>query len=306
MNQATLPRLASLGHELDLSEESFGPLRDSRDVIGDISALRTRMEEEGYLFLPGYLNRELVFEARAVITGCLAKEGLLDPAHPHIEAVIQQGKKSFLRLDATKDNAPLAKLLYSGLMMGFFTRFLGGEVRHFDETWLRAVGPGNGTPPHGDVVYMGRGTRKLYTAWVPLGDVTFEMGGLMLLEGSSRQAPKLKNYLSRDVDTYCTNYPDADEIAAGKKKWHWDGYLSKNPVTLREKLGGRWLTGEYRAGDLLVFGMSTIHGSLDNRSDQIRLSSDSRYQLASEPIDERWIGENRPGHGLAGKRGRIC
>ena len=31
-----------------------------------------------------------------------------------------------------------------------------------------------------------------------------------------------------------------------------------------------------------------------------------RYQRASEPIDERWIGVNPPGHSSAGKRGRTC
>jgi hypothetical protein len=50
-----------------------------------------------------------------------------------------------------------------------------------------------------------------------------------------------------------------------------------------------------------------IHASLDNRTtDRVRISTDTRYQLASEPIDERWIGENPIGHGMAGKRGRIC
>jgi hypothetical protein len=52
--------------------------------------------------------------------------------------------------------------------------------------------------------------------------------------------------------------------------------------------------------------MDLVHGGLDNRSHRLRLSSDSRYQLASEPIDERWVGENPPGHGSAGKRGRVC
>ena len=31
-----------------------------------------------------------------------------------------------------------------------------------------------------------------------------------------------------------------------------------------------------------------------------------RYQRASEPIDDRWVGANPPGHTTAGKRGRIC
>jgi hypothetical protein len=45
---------------------------------------------------------------------------------------------------------------------------------------------------------------------------------------------------------------------------------------------------------------------MDNRSNRLRLSSDSRYQLAAEPVDERWVGEDPPGHSSAGKRGRVC
>lgn len=59
-------------------------------------------------------------------------------------------------------------------------------------------------------------------------------------------------------------------------------------------------------GDALCFGMGLVHASLDNHTDRIRLSSDSRYQLASEPCDGRWIGENPVGHGLAGKKGKVC
>ena len=86
----------------------------------------------------------------------------------------------------------------------------------------------------------------------------------------------------------------------------WDGRLASNPVALREKLGGRWLTTEYQMGDVLVFGMGTVHASLDNQSNGYRLSADSRYQLASEPVDERWIGANPLKHGSKAKRGRIC
>ena len=32
---------------------------------------------------------------------------------------------------------------------------------------------------------MGRGTDKLVTCWIPLEDVTFEVGGLCVVEGSS-------------------------------------------------------------------------------------------------------------------------
>ena len=86
----------------------------------------------------------------------------------------------------------------------------------------------------------------------------------------------------------------------------WNGTFDTDPRALREQVGGRWLTGEYRMGDLLTFTSYTLHASVDNRSDRIRLSSDSRYQLASDPVDERWIGDHPVGHGPGGKRGLIC
>jgi hypothetical protein len=82
--------------------------------------------------------------------------------------------------------------------------------------------------------------------------------------------------------------------------------MSKHPAKLRRRLGGRWLTASYQAGDLLLFSMFTVHTSLDNQSDRIRISSDSRYQLASEPIDERWVGDAPIGHGPEAKQAMIC
>jgi ectoine hydroxylase-related dioxygenase (phytanoyl-CoA dioxygenase family) len=147
----------------------------------------------------------------------------------------------------------------------------------------------------------------LLTAWTPLGDAPLTIGGLMILENSHLKHERLRHYLERDVDTYCRNGRHAGEIEGGKKWWEWDGSLSKDPVSLRKKLGGRWLTTDFEAGDLLTFTMHTVHASLDNASpDRMRFSSDSRYQPASLPADDRWVGENPVGHGLAGKRGRIC
>jgi hypothetical protein len=77
-------------------------------------------------------------------------------------------------------------------------------------------------------------------------------------------------------------------------------------MQIQHSLGGRWLTTEYRASDVLIFSIFTVHASLDNQSDRVRISSDSRYQLASDPVDERWVGEKPIGHSQAGKRGRIC
>jgi len=309
MNTTLLPeKLLSKGLKLDSASESLGVLRDSNDLLDDAQALHQRMAEDGYLLIRNYLKREEVLAAREEITSRLAAEGLLDLNHPHVEAVAAKGPlNKGLRADLAKDNKPLQQLLYSGKMTEFYEHFLGGPIRHFDFTWMRAIAPGVvGTNPHADIVYMGRGTKQLYTAWTPLGDIDYAAGGLMVLEQSHLKGNRLKKYLEMDVDEYCTNHTSAKDIESGKKKHQWPGYLTNNPVSLQDKLSGRWLVGEYSMGDFMTFPMFTIHASLDNTSDRFRLSSDSRYQLASEPVDERWVGENPVGHGLAGKKGRIC
>ena len=309
MNTLALPKLTSIRLELDTSDAAFGELRRSDGIANDGAALRARMQEDGYLYLPGLLDVAQVRSARQYVVDRLAELGCLDESFPRMEAVSVAGKGNAWMPDKlAHENKALLKLLYTGPMMEFYERFLGGTVRHYDYTWFRSIpGGASGTYPHTDVVYMGRGTFNLFTSWTPLGDIPVEVGGLMILEGSHRQREKLRNYLSRDVDAYCTNRDDAADIATGQKQWQdWDGRLSSDPVSLREKLGGRWLTTDFRMGDVLAFTMATVHASLDNQTNRYRLSSDSRYQLASEPVDERWIGENPIAHGPAGKRGKIC
>ncbi len=301
-----LPQLHSYGHELEMSEDKVGLLRDSSGAADDVEELRRRFAEDGYLFMRGYLDRDTVLGARASLTSRLAESGVLDPAYPHIDAVCKPGSGYVFKPEITNNNEAVQNLLYSGRLTDFYTRFFGEPIRHYDFTWLRAIGPGKGTNPHCDLPYMGRGTHRHMTCWLPYGDISFELGGLMVLEGSHKRMDLLENYVYRDVDSYCENKPK--EVAKAKEGgWSFTGTLSHNPPAVRNKFGGRWLTTEFRAGDFLTFGMFLVHASLDNRSNnRLRISSDSRYQRASEPIDERWVGVNPPGHSTAGKRGRIC
>lgn len=304
----TLPRLSSYDQELDTSPEAFGWLRDSSDAAEDAEELRIRMAEDGYVFLPGYLNRDEVVEARRVCVEKLAAAGQLDEHFDPMEAVAAPQSQVKFMPELAQDNPALMNVLYSGPMVAFYEKLLGGPVRHFDFTWFRAVSPGRATPPHMDVVYMGRGTKNLFTSWTPLGDIDLETGGLIVLEKSHQHERLNKNYGAKDVDTFCTNRRNEGFTKMGGGGNISDGgWLSRTPNTLRKNLGGRWLTAsQYRMGDLLAFSVFTVHASLDNHSNRIRLSSDSRYQLASEPADERWIGESPIGHGPAGKRGMIC
>ena len=263
------------------------------------------MEEDGYLYLPGFLNRDEVREVRRSITQSLADEGLLDPDYPVLDGIAKAGIELYFRADIANASQPLKSLIYSDHMMAFYSGLLGGDAMHYDYTWMRAIAPGKGTYPHCDIVYMGRGTQQLLTAWVPLGDVPLHVGGLVLIPGSHKIKWLKEGYGSLDVDNVCSNVFGKNQTAAAG--FESSGAIQNDPEALRARLGGKWCTAEeYKMGDLLTFSVFTVHGSLDNHSNEIRLSSDSRYQLASEPADERWVGENPVNHGPNAKRGLIC
>jgi hypothetical protein len=93
------------------------------------------------------------------------------------------------------------------------------------------------------------------------------------------------------------------KAAALEKYWAADvdrdlvaGWLSKDPVEIVDRFGGRWSTTDFHAGDAVIFNMRILHASLANTSNRYRISADARYQLASEPFDERWIGAKPLGH----------
>jgi ectoine hydroxylase-related dioxygenase (phytanoyl-CoA dioxygenase family) len=281
-------------------------MRDSSDAADDVVELRKRFAEDGYLYMKGYLDRDQVLEARAALTDRLAAAGVLDENHPAIEGIAKPNSGYVFKPEITNGCEPVQRLLYSGRLIEFYKKFYAEDVRHYDYTWLRAIGPGKGTNPHCDLPYMGRGTHKHMTCWLPYGETSYELGGLMVLEGSHKRMDLLEKYVYRDVDAFCEN-KNADVAKVKEGKWTFTGTLSHNPPAVRNKFGGRWMVTEYEPGDFLTFGMFLVHASLDNQTtNRLRISSDSRYQRASEPIDERWVGVNPPAHGPNGKRGLIC
>jgi ectoine hydroxylase-related dioxygenase (phytanoyl-CoA dioxygenase family) len=127
---------------------------------------------------------------------------------------------------------------------------------------------------------MGRGTRNLYTVWTPLGDVPMEKGALALCLGSQYFEQVKQIYGSLDVDADNTN----------------GGVLTEDPIEIVDKFGGQWATTDFRAGDIILFGMFILHFSLRNTTNSYRTSVDTRFQLKSEPADHRWVGEKPIAH----------
>ncbi len=261
--------------ELELNGRYVTELRDSNDILGNVDKLRERIQEDGYLLIRGFHNRDAVLKARQEMLEWLASSGRLAPNTLVEDGIIGAGNKGAGKQGLNLDMPRLLDVVNSNRVMGFFNQFLGGQALTYDVKWLRAVAQGEFTGSHYDVVYMGRGTKNLYTMWTPLGDISYEMGGLTLCLGS-QQFEKIKmTYGQMDVDR--------DKVV---------GWFSNDPVEVIEKFGGQWATTEFQAGDALIFGMYVMHGSATNTTNRYRLSVDTRYQLASEPVDDRWYGEN--------------
>jgi hypothetical protein len=261
--------------KLEMGGKYLTELKDSNDIMDDSVKLRERMVEDGYLLIRGFHDRDQVLDARNEYLQQLHVMGRLAPGTAIEEGIIGSDNKGAGAQGLNLERPELLKLLNSRRAMGFFNQFLGGPALTYDYKWLRAVPKGEFTGAHYDIVYMGRGTHNLYTLWTPLGDISYEMGGLTVCLGSHKFYKIIQTYGQMDVDR--------DNIS---------GWFSNDPVEVVDKFGGQWATTEFKAGDVMIFGMFLMHGSLMNTTGQYRLSVDTRFQLADEPYDDRWYGKN--------------
>ncbi|MCE9590809.1 MAG: phytanoyl-CoA dioxygenase family protein [Planctomycetes bacterium] len=268
--------------QLELGGKYLGTnLRDSSGLLDDIPALRQRIEEDGYLLFRGFHERQTVLDARMAILESSKASDMFDPAAPLNDAVVNPNKGGSAMPVQLRTLPQFKAVVESPKLMGFFDRFLGGPSMTYDYKWLRFTAPSGWTGAHYDIVYMGRGTDRLYTCWTPIGDVTLDMGSLAILTGSHKFDRVKQTYGKMDVDR--------DRVG---------GWFTSDPVEVVDRHGGRWETTEYSAGDVIIFGMYTMHASLKNVTNRYRLTCDTRYQLASEPVDTRWIGDQPAAHSV--------
>ena len=274
--------LTANGYPLAQAPDRLGALEEANSLIDNPTGLRDSMQANGYLFIRGLIPRKWVMDARLEVLQKFAILGEIDDRHPIADAIAgDRGGVASANLRAfsksVRSGREYLRVTNAPQIVAVHEALLEGEVRSFDFRWPRLVRPHEGCGFHCDGPYMARGTStaRIFTSWIPLGDVAQENGALLLLENSHRTQDQHSGYLAADADQ--------------------DGltWMTDDPVKLQDQLGGRWLTADFTAGDVLFFGMHMVHGSLDNRSANgaCRLSSDTRYQRADEPADHRWNGE---------------
>lgn len=268
----------------EMDSPDLGRLRDSGGLAGDIDALKKRLDEDGYLYLKGFLDREAVLAARRRILGFMNEREGLEPGSRPLDGVMGQYGQSVNMMGRRPitHEPEVRAVLESPRLFDLYERIHNEPVTTFAYKWLRAVGNEDCTGSHMDYVYMGRGSTRLMTAWVPFGDIPIEQGTLAVCARSHVDPAfeKLRN-------TYGKMDVDRDGIA---------GWFTRSPREITDKFGGRWLTDDVESGDVITFGMHTMHASTTNTTDRWRVSCDVRFQPVSDPVDDRWAGEKPKAH----------
>lgn len=261
----------------------IGELRDSSPLLGNREALEARFEEDGFLLLRGLIDRQKVLDARAEVLRFMAERETLEPGKPVLEGVMRANKNVGMMGRKGVTHHPLVRnVLEAEELFRFYEGFFNEPVLTFDYKWLRGVGQEEYTGAHMDTVYMGRGSTRLMTCWIPFGDIPISQGTLAIVPGSHRHPG-----FQKVRDTYGKMDVDRDRVG---------GSFSNDPLEITTKFGGRWATTNFRAGDVVTFGMHTVHASTTNTTNRFRLSCDVRFQPLADAVDERWVGENPIGH----------
>lgn len=294
-----------LGEKLfTFPSDRLGRLQDHTEKHrqGDWDGLRRELSKRGYLLIRGLHAREEVLKARQVVLDHVAASGpgkLVGPTESGVlDSRCGRGCVPFMEGRNTLTHCPEVKAVLEGERpKNFFRHLLCGEgkllgdVKTFDFKWLRGVHREGFTGAHVDNVYMGRGTSELLTMWTPFGDVSLDMGCLAVVE-ASHTAPQFKQL----QETYGSCDLEAESVEGS-------GWFTEDPTEISARFGCDWKTESFSAGDVLIFTSRTIHMSTKNTSEMLRVSCDTRWQRADQPIDPRYIGEEFPWLGEAPKHG---
>ncbi|KAB8222349.1 hypothetical protein BDV33DRAFT_229624 [Aspergillus novoparasiticus] len=309
-------------------EGNFGPMDPER--IGylqptskdtPLEVMRERFNRDGYLLVKGLLPKEPVLKCRREYFEYMSSSGLLKPGTDTVDGIFsEKDSRKYLppgnlrRLFGLKDDEESEKYLELMIsaheaqfyldfceieeLRAFIRRFAGWEhITMLQRTLLRAFVPDSElTPVHFDQMYLRAGPPTSLTAWVPIGDISLEGGGLMYLEGSTDIGQKTEEEFSRNA----SNLTDEERVSAFNKNMNDGGFLSRDTVEYGQEADRKWLIGEYEVGDVIFHNPWMVHASCKNKDPQrrIRLATDLRFVDSTKSYDKRWMKVFRPLDGL--------
>jgi ectoine hydroxylase-related dioxygenase (phytanoyl-CoA dioxygenase family) len=260
-----------------------------------------QFQEQGYLWLKGLLDRQAVLDFRSCFFRCFSDAKLILPGSYPVDGVYsgEEDKGAAHRLIAEAVRwASYESFCLAPPIWQFYEDVLGEPVMLHKRKILRytKVGDIACTGAHYDLTYLRAGTDRVYTNWIPIGDIPVEMGGLVYLEGSHAWGRKME----AEFSALNANLSPEEQISAYNRNMAETGWLTKDLPSLSERLNTRWLMADYEAGDVVFHSAYQIHASTENKDSRrrIRLSTDIRYQRISDQADARWNSDWAPADGL--------
>jgi ectoine hydroxylase-related dioxygenase (phytanoyl-CoA dioxygenase family) len=280
--------LTSNGFALSTTPERLGMLAPT-DPRQPRAALWEQYRAQGYLWLKGILDPGEVWEFRRRYFAAFAETGLLAPGTDP-QAGIFSGTSPAghnRKISEIVRWAAFEAFCLSRPIREFYEMFLEGAPYLHKRKLIRHFVPDdpNATGAHYDLIYLRGGTDRICTSWIPIGDVTVAMGGLIYLEGSDAWGRRKE----AEFRALNADLPPEERISAYNKNMK-AGWLGKNLAEFADALATRWLAADYEAGDMVVHSPYMVHASTTNTDPQrrIRLSTDIRYQRVTDEIDVRW------------------
>ncbi len=264
----------------------LGELKKTSLSKNEDKDLRDDLKKNGYLYIPNLINIECIEAARNEIFYRLKEvDELADPyqsgifSGKSIRDKIYQDRGKFWKSVST--GKFLKKVTNGPVLEKLFSQLFGCPAIGFDFIFLRAVPKGKFTHMHCDSGFFTRSTKKVLTCWIAFSEITLDKGPLFIVE---------KSHSFNDVKR---NFANFDVMKSPKKK----ASIRENPIDFAKKRNVKLLTTNFTPGDVLIFGMLTVHGSFENHSEdkKIRLTCDVRYQPEDEPKDVRYFGINPSG-----------
>ena len=265
--------------------ELFGPLHETEFRRGG-ELLRERMQEDGYVFLRGVLDVAEILAAREEVFSRLAAVGeIRTPAIDGIATGTSQREELCSSLGefwkSVSEGPALRRVTHAGQICDVMNSVFGEPSRAHDYLFLRPGVVGRSTRLHFDHPFFARGSSRICTVWTALGDIPLCDGPLAVVEGSHRFEDLIAPV--RDIDYDSKDSPPVQ--------------MTGDVADFLRERNTRLLASEFRAGDLIVFSMTLLHGSLDNQSPigRTRLSCDVRWQPTTDPVDPRYSGPDPKG-----------
>ena len=249
--------------------------REQNALLDDPRALRQQMATDGFLFFRGLVPADEIVALRRQILqicdnygwiepGTELMDGIADPSADGMEPFCGVGVPPAAYGDVQRLES-FHRLAHNPVLVDMMGKLFDESVLVHALKIARVMIPAKGNPPtpaHQDFIFI-QGTKTVYTCWMPLGDCPRELGGLSVLRGSHKKGV----------------FPVRAAEGAGGRH-----------VIFDEDTPQDWFETDFQIGDVLVFHSLTVHKSIPNRTEnQIRLSTDFRYQPPSLPIETKSI-----------------